>query len=61
MIERTITLNDLTPRELAVMFCDQDAESQAAFFSEVWQIARNWSGAGWCQQSYSIVRLRGRR
>ena len=53
-IRREIVLNDLTPDELALLFCDMDGEEQAAFFSHVGQIAQDWPGAGWCQQSCSI-------
>ena len=53
-ITRTITIGDLRPQELAVLFCGLDSLGQADFFGEVWAIAREWPGAGWCQQSYAI-------
>jgi len=56
-IERTIQINDLTPRELAELFCDMFGDQQATFFSEVWKIARDWPGAGWCKQSAEITRM----
>ena len=51
---RTIEINDLTPLELADLFCEMDGRQQAEFFTEVWGIAKHWPGAGWCQQSYAI-------
>lgn len=54
-ITRTITLDDPTPAELAQAFCDLDGDDQAAFLSAVWRIAKDWPGAGWCQQSHAIA------
>lgn len=54
-ITRTITLNDLTPQEVAHLFAEMHDCDQAIFFAEVWRIANGWSGAGWCQQSCAIV------
>lgn len=56
-ITRTITLDDPTPEELAKAFCDFDNGDQAAFLSAIWQITKAWPGAGWCQQSCSIVEV----
>ena len=56
MIERTIKIEKITPEELAKEFCDMFADEQARFFAHVWTIAREWPGAGWCQQSYEIVK-----
>ena len=53
-IKREIVLDDITPHELAKVFCEMFADEQAAFFSEVARIASTWPGAGWCQQSCSI-------
>lgn len=53
-ITRTITIKDITPAELAAIFCGMFADEQAAFFSEIGRIAATWPGAGWCQQSCSI-------
>lgn len=55
-VTRTIELSDLTPLELAELFADMESEEQVEFFSEVWQIAKRWPGAGWCQQSSYIAR-----
>lgn len=55
MITRQIDVT-ITPEEAAEAFAGWDAKDQAAFFSEVYDISRAWPGAGWCQQSYSIVR-----
>lgn len=55
-IARTIQINDLTSSELAKLFTDMDSHGQARFFASVWEIAKGWPGAGWCQQSSGIVR-----
>lgn len=54
-IARTIQINDLTPDELAMLFTEMDSEDQARFFATVWTLAKDWPGAGWCQQSCGIV------
>lgn len=54
-ITRTIPINDLTPEELASLFCDMFGHEQARFFNKVWDIAKEWPGAGWCQQSCDLV------
>lgn len=55
-VSRTIEISDITPEELAVLFTDMVAFGQAKFFAEVWRIAKDWPGAGWCQQSYDIAK-----
>lgn len=55
-ITRTITLDDLTPEELAELFCKMFADEQAAFFAKVAQIASTWPGAGMCQQACAIAK-----
>jgi hypothetical protein len=55
-INRTFEINDLTPEELARLFTDMVSFGQAKFFAEVWRIASEWPGAGWCQQSYDIAK-----
>lgn len=55
-ITRTIEVGDITPEELASLFTDMVGYGQAKFFAEIWRIARDWPGAGWCQQSYDIVK-----
>lgn len=52
---RTINLDDISPEELAQMFCEMDSGQQSEFFSHVWTISRAWGGAGWCQQSSWIA------
>ncbi len=54
-VSRTIELNDLTPSEIAKLFCDLHGDDQADFFKHVWLIAKTWPGAGWCQQSCDIA------
>lgn len=53
-IRRTFEIGDITPEELATIFCEMDGEQQARFFSAVGKIAATWPGAGWCQQSCAI-------
>lgn len=54
-ITRTITLDDLSPAEIAYAFAEMNDEQQAQFFSEVGRIAATWPGAGMCQQAYAIA------
>jgi hypothetical protein len=54
-ITRTITIDDLTPQELADRFANMFDNEQAEFFAEVAKIAATWPGAGMCQQAYSIA------
>lgn len=53
-LKRTVTIADITPAELASLFCGMYADEQAAFFSEIGRITSAWPGAGWCQQSCAI-------
>lgn len=55
-VSRTIKLADLTPAELAELFCEMDSDQQAEFFAGIKLIAAKWPGAGWCQQSHEIAR-----
>ncbi|MBI0530888.1 hypothetical protein [Sphingomonas sp. TX0522] len=55
-VTRTIQIDDLTPGELADLFTEFDEYGQCQFFERVWEIAKAWPGAGWCQQSFSIAR-----
>ena len=52
---RTIEIQNITPQELANEFCNMFADDQAKFFSAVYALAKTWPGAGWCQQSCSII------
>jgi hypothetical protein len=54
-ITRTIEIKNITPEELAAVFCEMWAEEQAAFFGHVADIAKTWPGAGMCQQSHAIA------
>lgn len=54
-ITRTIEVNDLTPAELAELFCEMDSHQQTEFFETINGLAAKWPGAGWCQQSCSIA------
>jgi hypothetical protein len=54
-VTRTIEINDLSPGEMAALFTEMRGEQQAQFFSAVWDYAKAWPGAGWCQQSCDIV------
>ena len=53
-LPRTFEIGDITPEELATIFCEMDGEQQARFFSTVGKIAATWPGAGWCVQSCAI-------
>lgn len=54
-VTRTIQFEDLTPRELAELFAEMNGDKQAQFFAAIWDIAKEWSGAGWCKQSHEIA------
>lgn len=56
MIQRTITIDDITPEELADAFLNMDGEQQAAFFNAFKAETDKWPGAGWCQQCCEISR-----
>lgn len=56
-ITRTIEISGLTPSELAEEFASWGGSWQAEFFAKVWLIAREWPGAGWCQQCSAIAPL----
>lgn len=58
-LTRTIELDDISPEEAAHIFAGFNNEKQAAFLTTVWRIAKDWPGAGWCQQSCSIVEVAG--
>ena len=53
-ITRNIIIDDITPAELAAVFCAMYSDEQAAFFSEIGRITASWPGAGWCQQCCGI-------
>jgi hypothetical protein len=58
-VTRTVEVNDLTPAEMAELFANMWADRQADFFSYLWEIAAEWPGTGWCQQSVSIIQKAG--
>ena len=49
-ITRTVTIDDITPQELATLFLDMPDSEQAAFFNAFKATTDTWPGAGWCQQ-----------
>lgn len=53
-VSRTIYLQ-LSPEELAELFTEMDSLQQSVFFARVGSIAKDWPGAGWCQQSCDII------
>lgn len=55
-VVRTLVIDDLSPRELADLFTEFDGYQQAQFFARIWEVAKEWPGAGWCQQSAEIAR-----
>lgn len=54
-VTRTVTIDDLTPQEVAQLFCGFFDCGQAAFFNEVARISATWPGAGWCSQAFAIA------
>lgn len=54
-LTRTVDLSNLTPEEVANVFCSWFGEQQAEFFGHIAVIAKAWPGAGLCQQSYYIA------
>ncbi|MCW1431358.1 hypothetical protein [Novosphingobium sp. JCM 18896] len=54
-VTRTIEIK-LGPDELAELFCELTGDRQALFFANIHDIAKDWPGAGWCQQSCDIAR-----
>ncbi len=55
VITRSVTIDDITPQELATVFAGMWADEQADFFEHVGFLAKDWPGAGWCQQSSQIA------
>jgi hypothetical protein len=54
-VTRTISLDNITPAELADLFANGlNNEQQAEFFDVVGAIAKAWPGAGWCTQACAI-------
>ena len=49
-ITRTITLDDITPDETAMLFAKYNSEGQARFFHALHDIVEKWGGMGWCGQ-----------
>ena len=49
-ITRTVTIDDITPQELATLFLAMLDSEQAAFFNAFKATTDTWPGAGWCQQ-----------
>lgn len=56
-ITRNITVDDISPAELAALFCDYGDQEQADFFAAIKPITDKWPGAGLCSQSNWICRL----
>lgn len=54
-LTRTVDLSDLSPEEVAAVFCSWYSEQQAEFFGHIAVRAKTWPGAGLCQQSYYIA------
>lgn len=50
LITRNVEVNlDLTPQELAQVWCNMPSQQQAAFFNEIADIADKWEGE-FCMQ-----------
>jgi hypothetical protein len=58
-LTRVIEHDDITPEEAAHIFAGFNNEQQVTFFTYVWRAAKDWPGAGWCQQSCSIIEKAG--
>ncbi len=58
-VTRSIVLADLTPEELAELFCEKCGDEQARFFDHINVIARSWPGSGWCGQAHDIAQNLG--
>lgn len=52
---RTITLDDMTPEELAQLFAPMGSDEQARFFDALAVITGDWRGLGWCGQCAYMV------
>jgi hypothetical protein len=55
-LTRTVEIEDITPDELAAVFCEFFAEEQARFFKAIAEEARNWPNSGWCGQACAIAK-----
>ena len=49
-------MDDLTPAELAELFCALLSDEQAEFFNEVARMSSPWPAGGWCVQACAIAR-----
>jgi hypothetical protein len=54
-ITRTVTLSDLTPQEVASIFCEFSNHQQAQFLDAIAAEAESWPGMGWNGQALSIA------
>lgn len=54
-VTRTVSVNDLTPQELAALFCQLCNDEQAEFFAAVADESKDWPGTGWDGQAMAIV------
>lgn len=54
-VTRTVTVNDLTPEELASLFCQLCNDEQARFLTAVCREAMDWPGTGWDGQAAAIA------
>ena len=55
-ITRTVTVENISPQELARLFSEMSDIEQAAFFDAVANESMPWPGLGWCMQSMNISR-----
>ncbi len=54
-VTRTIAITDLSPEELAELFCEKHGGEQARFFNHIGVLARDWPNSGWCGQAHNIA------
>lgn len=55
VVTRTLSLDDLTPKEMAAIFAPMDSVGQAQFFNAVATATKYWPGTGWCGQCAYII------
>lgn len=53
-ITRTVTVSDLTPKEMASIFAEWFDDKQAAFFNALAVESKNWPGGGFGGQMYAM-------
>lgn len=55
LVSRTISLDDMTPEEMAKLFAAMGSDEQIRFFSALRAETKDWPGSGWCMQCSYIA------